>query len=361
MNEMDILPSNTLKITSLIVFFLFLGTTFNCQAGDETYLKKLLARYAQLDSYCDSGMKLTYRGDSERFERCFRKDGYYVVAIYSDNTQNRRNVRWSDGVTEHLFTGYIKNGREKTSSLWERPYWHKIKLAEYAVQAEILKFFGIDARGEKLKWLNSNLDSFKKNEALSNDEFTVLEYTKNYRNWTGTERKWISNRDFIVTRVEYYRDEKLNQSIEVTDYRINPSLTLDDLSYDPPFLTKFSPFRNLEFAIPILFSVALLGGIVSWSRKFSSGRGFRDDTFWHPDILKMWKTYFKFVAISFVVIFVLGLISLTAGGHPPAIVFIWGYGFYFGIIVAAVGFFMFGAYPAYKLTKFRLSQKSSKT
>jgi len=366
---MDIETRNgSLRILQ-VIGILFALIIFAAHAEEGFYLEKLIKRYATLEAYCDKGTITEQRIPSEKskpternkFERCYRSDGFYKKIDFYDNYQKTRKIYWADGDKTYYANSYTKNGSLKTSIFFDRPVRPRKQNAEYDLPDHVLGQLLIEVLNGSRDYLG-RVKSYDENKELSNNEYTVVEYKRKIGDdpTIDTYRIWISNKDYVVTKAERLLGSVRLLLIEITDYQINPALTKEDLWHEPPLLMWYSLHRRPDVFIPVLLSSSYFVGFLFWSIVFSRGRRIKDGSILWPNKVRMWKTYSKFVLISagaFLVLFL--LISLGGGGYLWAILFAGGYGAIYGLGTIAIGCFLLSAHLAYWVAKMRISKAIS--
>jgi len=341
----------------LAIGVLFTLIIFSAHAEEGFYLEKLIKRYASLEAYCDKGTITRQKGSPgiEKFERCFRSDGFYKRTEFFDNYWKNRKIYWADGEKTYYANSYTKNGSLKTSIFFDRPVLPRKQNAEYDLPDLVLGQLLISVLDGPRDYLGLALKSYEENIELSNNEYTVVDYKRKRGDGLTIEtiRIWISNKDNVVTKAEHFWDSVRTVLIEITDYQIDPTLTKEDLWHEPPLLMKYALHRRPDVFIPVLLSSSYFVGFLFWSIVFSRRRRIKDGARWWPNKVRMWKTYSKFLLISAGVFLVLLLLSL---GDGWAILFVKGYGYIYGLGTIAIGCFLLSAHLAYWVAKMRMSK-----
>jgi hypothetical protein len=342
-------PKHAIIFFGLLVCLQLHSASYAAEADSlETGLfEKVLEHYADLETYCDSGTYEDRPGGPYTFERCFRSDGAYKEVVDSSSFWRNREVVWSDGETNHFFSGYFAFGLLKTINYHEEPVRKRTNNANYNVADYILRLLRIDVLSGSEDLIGADLSKFVLNQELSNDEFMVLEHQQTRRNnpITLTDRVWISNRDMIVTKTAEYYNSKQVGYVEISNYQINPGLSAEDLTYELPLLTKYSLYRRPQATLAIVFVI----GILYWLKVFSSDKYIKDGSMYWPNKTRMWKYYLKFVVISAIFFVALSTLIYSSGDHPLLTVSIRLYGYLYGLGVVAIGIFLLSAHLAYRI------------
>lgn len=348
-----------MKNSNLIISVLWLVwlslLSIDVHSKEETYTENLLKRYESLTTYCDSieqpvsndtGIYITIT-----YERCYQIGGIYKV-IASEKMKFKTPtdytyIEWSDGDKKYWIMGYTKNGILEINN----SSYREVDLDSFYDDLQhrtILNRF-IRPGYSPEEWINK----FSINRQLSDDEFTVLDYSYEDRNSEKIlERLWISNQDTLIIKYDKFIGSEVIKTSKISNIKTNQILTKDDISFSPSPLTKYSLSNHPRIFIPALTLFSYFFGVVLWLILFLCNRDVVSNTIPWRYKRKIWKIYGKSTLTIIVILFVLGVISsLFGGGHPPPIILVIAAAVYCGLSILAVGFFLSGAHPAHWLAE----------
>lgn len=336
---------------------------FTSHSIETNYSENLLQRYTQLKAYCDEIGPVPHKTGiypHSVYQRCYRNDGSYKVSLTyqgrrypTSGEADHTEITWSDAKTDYFIMGYTDNEvfTAVSSSYQERGTTEKD--SQYKLVRPL--FNDMVHPGYSVKdWLRL----FHVNTLLSDQQLTVLDYSYTYRKSKTLQRLSVSNKDNLIIKFEEFIDDESVVVHEMSNIRINPILSPQDLSFSPPLLTKYSIRMRPAIFISVLLVSASGLGFLFWTIVFLLNRDSNTNTIPWRYKQKTWRIY-RNVSLSTLILFiVVGLLSLPMSGHPPLFIVVLMYALYIGLGMIAIGFFLFSAYLAHTFSQRLVRVKS---
>ena len=321
-----------------------------------------MSAYRGIETYCDSGTVFEHKyAEKQGYERCIRKDGLFKILRMTDAKRGIGEVEWSDGSSMYLFRGYLRNGNVKTIEFSESKISRHQETEDKYFLHLVVKFFGVPS--ESHDHIIGYLSKFDINQDLSNGETIALEYKKKaiYGPAIETHRLWISITESVIVGFERLSNDTKIRQVKVSGYRINPDISLADLSFAVPAENSVSSNRRLYSRPDVQGLVALififLTGLFFWFDGFCKSERSGDGSIPWPSKLKMWKLFFKLVAISPIALAGV-FILLAIFGFPLSPLSIVALGVLLIFSILAFGCFLLSAHVAYWLASLRAPKAS---
>lgn len=255
----------------ILSIFWFVGLSllsFDGYSKEESYTDKVVQKYLNLTAYCDTlGTFINNPSihPTHVRERCYQVNGAYKI-IYTEKGRGQMHLDWSDGETTYSIMGYIEKGVFKafTPSYQEEKLNHSAsdKKQDSFIELILNKFMGSGHYYQRF------LDLFKVNHQLSNDDFVVLDYSHKRDETEILNRVWVSKKDTLILKYEEFKDSERVRLSEISNIRINPILTREDLEYAPSMFTKYSLSKQPVVFLAVLSLSALGISFFCWVLSF---------------------------------------------------------------------------------------------
>jgi len=289
-----------------------------CEAQEYEFGDRLIAAYAKLESYCDTGTSLAGAGQPvsrpSTFERCVHRDGRFKTVVEQISDFRFVSATWSDGEQIFGFYASYPDNHLYIIGYTAAPLVARARSDDVAPSVRlILQWFQISDEADP-RPLREQLRSYLPRPDLSLDDLIAYQAT-DYTAFGSHPTVWISRTDGLIRRVVR---ENLGGT-EVTRVRLNSPLSREDLWFDAPLRARASLWMRQHVALSAaaLSVVAFLVGWAYWSRRRSEIAGIGTQ---RERRRRAWRSFGIFSGVSAgVIVAIVALGSgYSGGGDMPA-------------------------------------------
>lgn len=315
-----------------------------CSAQEAPTSAELLATYGRLKSYCDKGIVLGQL--KSEFTRCAQRDGRFKQVSRVEDVRTRIDIVWSDGEFFHQVWGFDDAGTLQTNGYTETPLqMHYLGMGDDIFLIFVLRrFFPEATTRDKLEGI---LRLFSPVADATDTRFYVLERLDNSPNgardgYSIRHRLWVSREDGLIRKYEMSSPFPPKYVVELNHVDTANAPSEDDLRHAAPIFARFSMSNHPRNFIVGLWLLALLTGSIVWlAPGLLKGQEFIKEYRKYA-----WRLYWTIVAVALVCLVALGVLSIGAGGHPPAIVGVFILGAYCAVGLIILACLVLGSYLA---------------